>query len=69
MRLAVTPVAISAIVLIEQGATTMPSLRNDPLEQARRDVGVGVHDVGERLHVGDLEARSPPRAWSARRAK
>ena len=34
MRLAVTPVAISAMVLIEQGATTMPRFWNEPLEQA-----------------------------------
>ena len=33
-RLVVVPVAISDIVLIEQGAMIMPSVLKDPLEQA-----------------------------------
>ncbi len=34
MRVVVTPVAISARVFTEQGATTMPMVWNEPLEIA-----------------------------------
>ena len=33
-RLEVTPVAISDMLRIEQGATTMPRVRNEPLDGA-----------------------------------
>ena len=51
----VVPVAISAIVRIEQGAITMPRVRNEPEAIARADVGGRVGLVRERLDLGGLE--------------
>ncbi len=56
-RLSASEYAIAAALFIEQGITSIPSVRKEPLEIAAAEILVAMDDVGERFEIRRREVR------------